>query len=73
MSKPKDLWPGRCQSMHPTEAGWRCGLEEGHDGHHTVLVPSDAPWIKYLEGSGDDAYAIVNTGQSDSSKEQDHE
>jgi hypothetical protein len=24
--------------------GTRCGLDAGHDGDHTVLIPSGAPW-----------------------------
>lgn len=26
-------------------AGAQCGLDEGHDGEHTVLISSGAPWF----------------------------
>jgi hypothetical protein len=32
----------RCGS---TFDGQRCGLPAGHDGQHTALIPSDAPWF----------------------------
>ncbi len=27
------------------ETGYRCGLDAGHSGEHTVLSPSNAPWF----------------------------
>lgn len=33
----------RCASV--SGEGWRCGLQAGHEGNHTVLAPSDAPWF----------------------------
>lgn len=32
----------RCSAVSPW--GKRCGLYRGHDGQHTVLIPSGAPW-----------------------------
>jgi len=45
----------RCQSLSPggmtksgklPKKGTQCGLEEGHDGLHTVLIPTGYPWAK---------------------------
>jgi hypothetical protein len=44
----------RCEARSPggvTETGTlprkgtQCGLERGHDGDHTVLIPSGYPWF----------------------------
>ena len=32
----------RCISVRN---GLQCGLPIGHDGDHTTLIPSDAPWF----------------------------
>lgn len=34
---------GQCTSRH---AEMRCGLPIGHDGEHTALIESDAPWLR---------------------------
>ena len=43
----------RCQSLSPggttrkgqlPKKGTQCGLEEGHDGLHSVLIPTGYPW-----------------------------
>lgn len=41
--KEKDINDGRCPSV--SHQGIRCGQWEGHDGPHTALGPSDAPWM----------------------------
>jgi hypothetical protein len=42
--KPRDINEGRCPSV--SDQGLRCGQAEGHDGPHTALGPSDAPWFR---------------------------
>ena len=34
----------RCPAVGPAPERFRCGLWEGHDGHHTALIPSGVPW-----------------------------
>lgn len=43
--------PERCSAKSPggpesPRKGTRCGLPEGHDGPHTILVPPQYPWAK---------------------------
>jgi hypothetical protein len=49
--------PKRCEARSPggrsedgrlPRKGTRCGNYEGHDGPHTVLIPTDAPWFTRL-------------------------
>lgn len=41
-----DVDEGRCKVVGPRSThGMRCGLPEGHDGDHTLLIPSGAPWF----------------------------
>ena len=44
---------GRCPARSPggvtkdgtlPRKGTQCGLWQGHDGDHTVLIPTGAPW-----------------------------
>lgn len=46
----------RCQARSPggsTEdgqlprKGTQCGLFAGHEGEHTIMIPSEAPWFKH--------------------------
>ncbi len=48
--------PGRCPATSPggstndgqlPRKGAQCGLPEGHDGEHSVLIPTGAPWSKW--------------------------
>jgi hypothetical protein len=39
----------RCPSVSPPPDKFRCGLEAGHDGDHTVFVPSNMPWYTGLD------------------------
>ena len=36
---------GRCKACAP-ETGFQCGLYDGHEGGHTAMIPTHAPWIK---------------------------
>ena len=38
---------GRCESWSPDGQGGRCGLEAGHDGNHTLLIPTSARWAPH--------------------------
>ena len=38
----RQLMMVRCDSFNDDR---QCGLPAGHDGDHTVLIPSDAPWF----------------------------
>lgn len=38
-----DVGPIRCESRQP-ESGVQCGLRLGHEGRHTVLIPTGEPW-----------------------------
>lgn len=49
------LHPGRCKSIGPESYQGRCGLPEGHDGGHTLLVPTGMPWF----GLGELGFVIV--------------
>lgn len=47
----------RCEAVMPKRspdsegnydlAGTRCGMYAGHDGPHTVLIPTGAPWFSH--------------------------
>lgn len=48
----------RCQGRSPGGStsdgqlptkGTQCGLEAGHDGEHSILIPSGAPWFPRSE------------------------
>lgn len=43
----------RCAAFQPG-TGLPCGLPAGHDGEHTVLMPSDVPWFDDYASMGDD-------------------
>lgn len=34
----------RCPSRGPAPQHYRCGDWQGHDGPHTALIPTNAPW-----------------------------
>lgn len=34
----------RCEARQ-SGTDWQCGLYKGHDGAHTVLIPSEAAWF----------------------------
>lgn len=35
----------RCPSVGPAPERFRCGLEAGHDGSHSALMETSAPWL----------------------------
>lgn len=45
MDLSKYLQTGRCKSVGPETYQGRCGLPEGHDGNHTLLIPTGYPWL----------------------------
>ena len=30
----------------PAQPGGQCGLPEGHSGEHTLLIPTNMPWLR---------------------------
>jgi hypothetical protein len=35
----------RCEDMGPAPERFRCGLDKGHDGAHSALIETGAPWF----------------------------